>query len=247
MKKLLVLFVCVAGSLVARAQTADEVIDRYFAQTGGKDKWTAIKTMKATGKAKVQGMELPLTMLQKAPNKMKATATFQGMSFIQPCFDGSTGWNTNQMTMKPEKMAAEDSENMKDEAMLEDPFLNYAAKGYKVELQGKETVEGTECHKMKLTRKPTMVDGKAEENVVYYFFSVADNVPIMSRTVAKKGPAKGAPVETFMSDYQEVAGGIFMPFTVTTKANGKEMMSMVMDKYETNVAIDDAEFAYPKQ
>ena len=31
MEKLLVLFVCVAGSLVARAQTADEVIDEYFA------------------------------------------------------------------------------------------------------------------------------------------------------------------------------------------------------------------------
>lgn len=246
MKTTIAFLVSVCLSVAAQAQTADEIIDKYFAQIGGKEKWSQLKSLKSTGKVKFQGMDLPIAMLQKAPNKQKVAATFQGMTFVQPCFDGTEGWNTNQMTMKPEKMAAEDSENMKDEAMLEDPFLNYAQKGYKVELQGKETIEGTECHKLKLTRKPVMVDGKPEENVSYYFFSVADNVPIMSRSVAKKGQAKGATIETYMSDYQD-AGGYIMPYTMTVKYNGKTGQSITMEKFEPNAAIDDSEFAFPKQ
>jgi outer membrane lipoprotein-sorting protein len=246
MKTIIALLLGVSLSVAAQAQTADEIIDKYFEQIGGKQKWAELKSLKSTGKLKMQGMDLPISMLQKAPNKQKMAATFQGMTFVQPCFDGAEGWNTNQMTMKPEKMAAEDSENMKDEAMMEDPFLNYAQKGYKVELQGKETIEGTECHKMKLTRKPVMVDGKPEENVSYYFFSVADNVPIMSRSVVKKGQAKGATVETFLSDYQD-AGGYIMPHSMTIKYNGKPGQSITMEKFEPNVAIDDSEFGFPKQ
>jgi hypothetical protein len=247
MKTSIALFLSLTLSAFAQAQTADDILNKYFEQIGGKDKIAAVKTLKATGKVKMQGMDLPISMLQKAPNKQKMTATFQGMTFVQPCFDGTEGWNTNQMTMKPEKMTTEDSENMKDQAMMEDPFLNYAQKGYKVELQGKETIEGTECHKIKLTRKPVLVDGKSEENVSFYFFSVADNVPIMSRSIMQKGPAKGATLETYLSDYQEVAGGYIMPYTMTVKFNGKAGQSISMEKYEPNVPIDDSEFAFPKQ
>ncbi len=230
---------------VAQAQTVDEIIDKYLAQTGGKDKWMALKSVKTTGKAKAQGMDLPIVMYQKAPNKMKLTISLQGKELVQPAFDGATAWSTNFMTMKPEKMASEDSENMKDEATLQDPFIDYKTKGYKAELDGKETIEGTECHKVKLTRKPVKVDGKEEENVTYYFFSVADNVPILTRSTVKKGQAKGMVQETSMSDYQEV-NGLFMPFTVTQKMNGQAVFSMTAEKIETNVEIDDKSFVFPE-
>lgn len=225
--------------------THDEIINKYLTQTGGKDKWMALQTVKTTGKAKVQGMDLPIVMYQKAPNKMKLAINIQGKEIIQPAFDGTTAWSTNFMTMKPEKMTTEQSDNMKDEAMLQDPFIDYKGKGYKVELEGKETIEGTECHKIKLTRKPIKVEGKDEENVTYYFFSVADNVPILTRSTIKQGQAKGMTQETSMSDYQEV-NGLFMPFTITQKMNGQAVFSMTAEKIETNVAIDDKTFAYPE-
>ena len=111
-----------------------------------------------------------MVMLQKSPNKQKMTMTFQGKDIVQPSFDGNEGWNTNFMTMKPEKMEAEDSEIMKQDTDFPDAFWNFKDKGYSIALEGEESVEGVACHKIKLTKKPVKVDGKEEENFSYYFF-----------------------------------------------------------------------------
>lgn len=244
MKKCLLLLAFLTASVAVQAQTVDEIIDKYFTQVGGKDKLAAQQSMKATGKLKVQGQELPLTVFAKAPNKTVAKVNFQGKEMVFNAFDGTTSWATNQMTLKPEAQSSEDSENAKDEQQLQDPFIDYAKKGYKVELQGKETIDGTECHKVKLTRKPVKVDGKEEENVSYYFFSVTDNVPIMMRSILKKGQAKGQAIDSYLSDYQAV-NGLMVPFTMAQKMNGQQIMSFTFDKVENNIPVDDNEFSFP--
>jgi outer membrane lipoprotein-sorting protein len=232
-------------SSFSQAQTAEEIVAKYLKQTGG-DKWATIKTLRMTAKVKAQGQEIPVTMLQKAPNAQKVMFIMQGKEITQMSFDGKEGWNTNFMTMKPEKMEAEDSEMMKEDQDIPDPFVDYAKKGYKITLEGAETIEGTACHKVKLTKKPVKIDGKEEENFSYYFFDKENNVPIMSRSTIKKGQGKGAVVETFMSDYQEV-NGIFVPFTMEVKYNGQTGQSIVLEKVEMNVEITDKDFAFPAE
>jgi outer membrane lipoprotein-sorting protein len=248
MKKLKTLLVLALVTLVsvAKAQTADAVIDKYFAAVGGKEKFAAITSVKMTGKGKQGGMEFPLISLQKAPNKMRQAINFQGKEIVVSCFDGKESWAVNMMTMKPEKGEAEDSENAAKELDFPDPFLNYAQKGYSVSLDGEETIEGVVCSKIKLTKKPVKVDGKEEENSSFYFFDKDNGALIMSRSQAKKGQMKGVVVETFMSDYQEV-NGIFFPFSIAQKVNGNEAFALVMEKVEINVAIDDKEFGFPKE
>jgi hypothetical protein len=248
MKKIIKFFSVALLALVinvANAQTADEIINKYFVQIGGKDKWEAIKVVKGTAKMKYGSQEFPISIIQKTPNAQKMSMFFQGKEIVLSSFDGNTGWATNQMTMKPEKMEAEDTENMKNEMDMPDPFLNYASKGYKISLEGEETVEGTACYKIKLTKKPIKVDGKEEENSTYYFFDKENNVPIMARSTVKKGQGKGMTQETVMSDYQEV-NGVFMAFTVQFKYNGQVGQSIVMEKYEINPTLKDDEFAMPK-
>ena len=231
---------------VAKAQTADDVIDKYFKAIGGKEKMAAIKSVKMTGKGKQQGMEFPIVALQKAPNMSRQTINFQGKDITVSCFDGKESWSVNFMTMKPEKGEAEDSENAAKEMDFPDPFLNYKDKGYSIALEGEETIEGVVCSKIKLTKKPIKVDGKEEENSSFYFFDKDNGALIMNRNQGKKGPAKGMVIESFMSDYQEV-NGVFFPFSVSQKSNGQEMFSLIMEKIELNVAVDDKEFAFPKE
>ncbi len=226
------------------AQTADEIIENYFKATGGKDKWATLKSVKTSGKVKTQGMEFPITIMNKLPNNQKMVFSFQGKEFVQTAFNGSEAWSTNQMTMKPEKMEAEDSEIMKQEIDFPDAFWNYKEKGYAIALEGEETIEGTVCHKIKLTKKPVKVSGKEEENFSYYFFDKENGVPVMTRSVGKKGQMKGIAVESFMSDYQEV-NGIFFAFTMTQKMNGQAIATIAVEKVEINAAIDDKEFAFP--
>ncbi|MFZ1750125.1 MAG: outer membrane lipoprotein-sorting protein [Saprospiraceae bacterium] len=243
-RTLLFALVVFVGQL-SMAQTADEIINKYIENTGGRDAWSKVTSMKSTIKIQAQGMEFPGVMLSK-PMKQKMAMTFQGMTIVQPAFDGEIGWQTNFMTMKAEKMESEDSELLKAEfADFPDPFLSYKEKGYKVELQGNETIEGTECFKLKLTKKPVMIDGKEEENSTTYFIDTENFVPIMTRSVIKKGPAKGKLSEATMSDYQEV-GGLMLPFTIQQKFEGQTQAAITIEKVEFNVAIDDKEFAFPE-
>lgn len=245
LKKLFLFILLPFFGQLAMAQTADDIINKYFDQTGGKDAWSKLVSMKSTGKIKSQGMEFPAVILAK-PNKQKLSMTFQGLTFVQPAFDGTTGWQTNGMTMKAEKMEAEESEITKQEvADFPDPFLRYKERGYTVELQGSETVEGTDCYKIKLTKKPIMIEGKEEENATTYFFDKENFVPILTRSTIKKGPAKGKSMESAMSDYQEV-NGVMMPFTMDQKFEGQTQASISIEKIELNIDIDDKEFAFPE-
>ncbi len=227
------------------AQTADEIINKYLTQTGGADKWAALKNVKMTTKLKVQGMEIPYIMLQKAPNMSKSMYVFQGKEIVDECFDGNEGWTTNQMTQKPEKMESETSENKKLDMDYPDPFLDYAKKGYTVTLEGEETIQGTACHKIKLTKKQIKVDGKLEDNFSYYFFDKENNVPIMTRATPKTGQMKGMLQEVYLSDYQEF-NGLFFPFTIQVKVGGQDAAAFAVEKIETNVELKADEFAMPK-
>jgi outer membrane lipoprotein-sorting protein len=249
MKKTIKFFVASAltfAATFAQAQTADDIINKYFEVSGGKAKWAEVKTVKMTAKGKQGGMEFPLTSLQKAPNLSKQTISFQGKDITVSAFDGKELWKTSFMTMKAEKGEAEESENAGKSLDFPDPFIDYQAKGYSVSLEGEENVEGSDCYKIKLTKKPIKVDGKEEEDFSYYFFDKENGVIIMNRSVGKKGEMKDVAVETLMSDYQEVNGLVF-PFTVSQKVNGQVVFTMVTEKVEINVAIDDKEFAFPTE
>lgn len=244
MKKLFIFFLSVFMGVTAQCQSVDEILEKYFNNIGGKDAIASIESTRMTGKVKAQGMEFPTVMLSKG-SKQKISFTFQGIEFVQPCFDGETGWQTNFMNMKAEKMEAEDSELLK--AQFEDfpdPFLKYKEKGYEAELLGSETVEGTDCFKIKLIKKPFIIDGVEEENATTYFFDKENYVPILTKTLIPKGPAKGKFQETVLSDYQEVEG-VVMPFSITQKFDGQIAASVEIEKIEINVAIEDSVFVFP--
>jgi outer membrane lipoprotein-sorting protein len=244
-RKIFVLALLALFAQVTVAQTADEIIENYLKATGGKDKWATVQSTRMIAKIKTQGQEFPMTMLSEAPNKQKMFISVGSNVVVLNAFDGKEGWKSNLMTGKIEKNEAEDSENAASEMDFPEPFANYKNKGYSVALEGEESIEGTACYKIKLTKKPIKVDGKEEENFSHYFFDKESGVPMMTRKTEKKGQLKGVTIDIFVSDYQEV-NGLFFPFTMTQKVNGQTEGVIVIEKVEVNTDIDDAEFAFPK-
>lgn len=243
MKKTLFILGIMLLSLGLHAQTVDEIINNYLENTGGVANWAKLNSVKLEGKVAVQGMDLPIEMMQTKEGKMYMKFQLQGQEIVQQAFDGNEAWGINFMTMKPEISDAETSENMKRNlGDFPDPFLNYKEKGFKAELLGKETVDGTETFKVKLTKKPLVVDGKEVENLVYYFFDTENFVPIMVEQEVKYGPAKGITSQTIYSDYQEV-DGLYFPFAITEKAKGTTQSQAInITKVTTNPVVDDAAF-----
>ena len=231
------------GSL--SAQTAEEVIDNYLEAIGGKDALSKITSMKITGIAKAQGMDFPIVMYQKAPGKQRMDMVFQGQEITQMAFDGETGWGVNFMTMQTEKWGQEESATMKAEMDFPNPFLNYADRGFSVSLEGEETIEGTECFKIKLIKKPVVVEGKEMENFSYHFLDKESFVLIMLQQFIKSGPMKGTTSQTYFSDYDK-AGDVYFAHSIVSKVNGQTTASISFSEIEVNPEIEESLFSFPE-
>lgn len=239
LKTLTIAFLLTAIAPVS-AQTADEIINNYLENTGSKAAWGKLEGVKMTATANAQGMEIPVEIYQTKDGKQLVKINFQGQEITQLAFDGETMWTTNFMTMQPEKSDAESTENLKKQINdFPSPFLNYKEKGYSVELMGKETKEGTETFKLKLTQSPIMVDGVEQPNVTYYFFDTENFVPIVTESEITQGPMKGQTNVSTMSDYQEV-GGLYFPFALSMSGQAIQLKDI-----ELNPTIDKAMFAFP--
>lgn len=251
MKPVKILFIALAATLVSvasYAQTADEIIEKYIENTGGKAKWEAIQGMKMSAKLNMQGMELPLEVIQLKDGRQSTSASFQGMEFRQQVFDGTTLWGTNQMTMKAEKSDAESTENFITNLSgdFPSPFLDYKKKGFSVELLGKETVEGSETFKIKLTKKPIKVDGQETENIEFYYFDTENFVPLVVEAEVKSGPGKGMVTQMKMSDYQEV-NGLMFAFSTTVGVKGQPGGQTInVTALELDPKVDPTLFAFPE-
>ncbi|HBR54493.1 MAG TPA: outer membrane lipoprotein-sorting protein [Flavobacteriaceae bacterium] len=251
MKTLQTLFIAlfvVAMVPSTQAQTADEILENYFENTGGVDNWKKIDGMKMTGKAAMGPQEFPFTQTMMADGRMLTEVDFMGQNFIAQAFDGEQLWGMNFQTQEAEAQDAETSENYKknDSKDFPDPFLNYKDKGYTLELMGEEMAEGTEVYKIKVNKGTVMVDGKEENNVAFYYFDKENFVPIMSESTINVGPQKGMKVQTVFSNYQE-AGDIFYPYSIETKYNGQTGQSIKIEAIEMNPEVQDSTFKMPEK
>lgn len=232
----ILLFSVVSNSVFA--QNADEIISKYITTIGGAEKLKAIKGVKMEMTLN-QGMEIPLEVVQLAGGKMYIKLNIQGKEITQMASNGATVWTTNFNSMKAEKSDAETTANaILSNDDFPDAMLDYKAKGYSAEYVGKETKEGTECFKVKFTKKPITVDGIKTEDVTYYYFDTENSLPILTETEIKQGPQKGQKSISTMSDYQEV-DGIYFPFSMTMFGT-----PIKVNKVTLNPVVEDSKFEF---
>jgi hypothetical protein len=127
-------------------------------------------------------------------------------------------------------MTADDVKEGLDDLDLQGNLLDYQAKGHTVELLGKEDVEGTECFKLKITRKNSGEQVVFIDPATYYII----------RTVTKrKAMGQEMDLSVDVSDYREV-NGIKVPFSVS-----QQFGTVVFTSIKVNEAVDEKLFANP--
>ena len=232
-------------SILSFAQTAAEIIDGYYEAIGGKDAWLKVENMRMNAKVNQQGMEIPLEIYRAKDGKTYTKVSFQGINMMQGVYDGETLWSTNFQTQKAEKSTTEATENFKN-AMgdFPDGLLEYKKRGYTVELMGQESFDGTDAHKLKLTKKPMMIEGKEVDNVEFYFFDTESMVMLGSESPINEGSMKGKTSQTKLSEYDEV-DGLYMPFSMSQGLKGGPGQAITLDKIEMNVEVDEKIMMFP--
>jgi outer membrane lipoprotein-sorting protein len=236
---LLILCCLTMLTLTATAQTADEVINKHIQARGGMEKLKAVKTIRYTGKMIVgQGLEAPSVMEQKRPNSMRLEFTIQGLTGIQ-AYDGKTGWMVMPFGGKkdPELMGEDQLKSVIEEADFDGPLVDYKEKGNKVELLGKEPVEGTDAYKLKVTLKNGDVD---------YLYLDTDSYLQLKQESKRTIRGTERDSETTLGDYKEVEG-LMIPFSFEAGVKGvPQKQKIVIEKVEINPALDDARFKMPE-
>jgi len=243
MRRKILLFTLAFGflfSLYASAQTADEIIKKNIDAKGGLKKFKSIKTIKLTGNFSMPPMDIweaPITVIAKRPNLVRMDIEVMGITIVR-AFDGETAWETMPTQMgilETGEMSESDAGEMKRESDFDGHLIDYKKKGHKVELIGKENMEGTEVYNLKVTLK----DGY----VVNYYFDTKNFLELKSiaKTIFQGQEMEG---ETFYSDYKEVAGILFA-HSVEMKLDGQISQQVIFESIELNVDVEDDFFKMP--
>jgi len=233
------IFVAGLVSTAAWAQTVDELIEKNTQAKGGREKIQAIKTLRLSGKmALPQGMEAPVIMEMSRPDKMRVEFVIQGMTGVQT-YDGKEAWALMPFMGKtePEAVSGKQLESIQEQADFDGILMDYKEKGHKVELVGKEDLEGTPAYKLKVTKK--------NGDVGYYWL---DAETFLDLKASGKTTVNGKEIEgeTYFGDYKE-SGGVMFAHSVENKAVGMPgSMTITFDKVEVNPDLPAEHFGKPQ-
>ncbi len=221
----------------ARAQTVDEIIARNVEALGGMDKLQSVKTLRSTATLKMGSFQAAVEAENKRPDKVRQEFILQGLAQVS-AYDGKTGWQVNpfQGRKDPELLSADDTKGLQVDADIDGPLVNYKQKGSVAELMGHDSVEGTDCYKIKLTLK--------NGDVRYYYLDAESYMVIKLETqTIIRGSLQER--ETYYGDYEKVEG-IYYPFTSESgQKDQPDRVQVTLDKIEVNVPLDDSRFAVP--
>jgi hypothetical protein len=214
----------------AQGQTVDEVINKHIEALGGKEKLSKIKNIVMEGSLNYQGTEIALTLTQIHNKLNRQDISVNGMRGFDMLTD-KEGWAYMPFMgqQKPEPKPAEEVKLNQADLDLAGPLVDYAAKGHKAALIGKESIEGKNCYHIKMT----LASGK----IVNFFIDAASN--LISRTTDKRNVnGQEIDMQTDLADYKDVEG-VKMAYSITQQY-GTTFISSI----KVNQAIPESAFKH---
>lgn len=233
------LLACVAvlaSVSVAASQTAEEIIARNLQAKGGVEKWKTIASVKMTGTLSAQGQDVPMTVYTKRPNLLRQDIATPAGKVVQ-AFDGTTAWVLPPGADTAREVSGPQAEAARNNSDFDGPLLDYAAKGHRVELIGREKVGDADVHHLRLTRK----DGGVE----HYYIDVTSHLEV-KRTAEMNAGEGTRTLESELSNYKAV-DGVMVPHTMKQSVNGAPVMQVRFSTIQFNVPMDDELFRMPKR
>jgi len=230
MKKLFLATTFLLAAFMLNAQSLDEIIGNYTL-ANKLDKIGSIKTISISATTSVMGMDLPMEMWMKSPNKIKTVTSFNGQEMIQ-VFDGEKGYSVNPMTgsASPEEMTPDQVKQI-DRSNYFNNYMEQYLKEGKLALEGEESVNGKPAYKIK-------ADLGNGTNTLMFIDKASSLLVKTVATVNQQG--MDMMVEAYPSNYTET-NGVLLPMKTTTSTSGMEIVT-TFTKVEVDGPIDDSVF-----
>lgn len=230
MRKLFFVLTGLIAFTVANTQSLSEIVKNYSAAIKY-DKLASVTSIKITGKMSAMGMDLPMVLYMKNPNKIKVTYSINGQDMVS-AFDGEKGYTMNPMTgsTSPVELSGEQLKQVQQNNIFSNQVLSYFKNG-QLTLEGSENVNNKPAFKLKASAGTTPM---------YLYIDKSSYMLVKtSGTVEQMGTPMN--VDTFMTDYVEV-NGVVLPKKTSAMSNGMEAAVITFDKIEVNIPLEDSFF-----
>jgi outer membrane lipoprotein-sorting protein len=226
--------VLLATPAAAQTPTVDELLAKNLASRGGAEKLKSIDTRKVVGTITAQGMQMAMTVTSKRPNSMLQEMRI-GDRRIVTAFDGEHAWTINPMMGDtPQEVHGIQESLLRDQSYFDGPLELARSRGDKMEVLGKEDVEGASTWKLAITHE-------SRQTTIYLDADTALERKVS--TAVSDGGVETA-IESLISDYQP-AEGIMVPRKVTTSIGGQQQATVAIESVAFNVPVDDSIFKMP--
>jgi len=231
------LLITVFCSTSVYSQTVDEIISKHLDAVGGKEKLTGLTSVSMEGTVEVMGQS-GTTKSTILNGKGSRTESEIGGQQVVNVYTDKGGWQINQFAgmTDPQAMPDEQFKAGEDQIYIE-PFLDYAARGAKVELVGQEKVGTVNAHKIKYTNK----DGAV---TTYYIDPTTFQVIQVSAVSNNMG--QQVEVKSTYSDFQKTDYGLVVPHSIEIDFGGQFTVTSKLQKVDVNQAVDAAIFEMKK-
>ena len=230
MKKLVFLLTGLIAVAVINAQSLEEIVKNYSVAMKS-DKLAGVTSIKISGKMSAMGMEMPMVMFMKNPDKIKVTYSFNGQDMVS-VFDGEKGYMINPMmgSSDPVELTGDQLTQVQKNNAFRNELFNYFKNG-QLTLEGQENVNDKPAFKLK---------ANVGSSPIYMFLDKGSYMLVKtSVTVDQMGTSMN--VDSYMTDYVDI-DGVVMPKKTTAMANGMEAAVITFDKIEVNIPMEDSVF-----
>lgn len=208
MKKSIFLFTALSLAAVCstRAQSADDIINKYADAIGGKAKLASIKNIYMLDSANYGGQKLPVQIWKVIGKSMRSQYTFGGLTGYS-IIRNDSGWAFSpfQGQKQAEPMTAEQVKSGQPELGYPgSTLIEHSKYGYKVTYQGKDDIEGSEVYKL---------EEKITDSISETYYIDPDSYLVIR--VHTKATVNGKVMEfnQDFSDYKKTPEGIMFPMT----------------------------------
>ncbi len=221
------------------ALTLEEVVARYEAARGSRERWRALRSIDMEGTFTSFSEEAPFTLRRKRPNlyrfdsRMTRKETIvaqdaQGPWWLYPLYEINSPAKVEESPVVV--MTAHDAE-------IEPALLGYPEKGHKAVLAGRGNVNGQETLRLELTRSDGWVETWHLNPRTYLEVAVDSKVFDYSQS------DKEMQERAYFSDFRTV-DGLVIPHRIEKEYGARHTVTRV-EKIRVNPALEDGVFAMP--
>jgi outer membrane lipoprotein-sorting protein len=229
---LIALFLILSNGIV-QAQSLDDILEKHF-KAIGHEKLLEKQTYIIKANINQMGMDLPMLMKIKRPNKFRMEMDMQGQKMVQ-VFDGDKGWLVAPwMSPEPQALEGPQLKQALAQADIDGELYNYTEKGHTADLIGKVMVDDKEAYRIKLT---------SDDGTVKNYYINADNYLVTKVKSKVSVQGQEAEIEQNMSEYEEI-GGVMIARKIESKSPmGTQVITFQEISFDGK--IDDSIFEKP--